>query len=198
MRLQAPTNKSTFTNDVIWFGLVTSLLILASVIVAEETPTKDKEAAAPYANDLGPANIDVSSYPSPIRKGYQLLLNRCARCHTPARVLNAEFVELGGSEKSQKKNIQELKNTTPALFADSHIVKIAPGIWKRYVKRMMRKPGCNLKPADAKAIWTFLVYDSEHRKLGASESQWRAHRKKLLEDFKNKYPQRYAMLYEDK
>ncbi len=36
--------------------------------------------------------------------------------------------------------------------------------WKRYIKRMRRKPGSKIKKNDAKVIWEFLVYDSEQRK----------------------------------
>lgn len=36
--------------------------------------------------------------------------------------------------------------------------------WKRYIKRMRRKPGSKIKKKDAKEIWEFLVYDSQQRK----------------------------------
>ncbi len=36
--------------------------------------------------------------------------------------------------------------------------------WERYVKRMMRKPGSELSPADGKQIFEFLAYDSKIRK----------------------------------
>lgn len=36
--------------------------------------------------------------------------------------------------------------------------------WKRYIKRMRRKPGSKIKKAQAKEIWEFLVYDSRQRK----------------------------------
>ncbi len=39
-----------------------------------------------------------------------------------------------------------------------------PDEWKRYVKRMRRKPGSKIKKKAAKKIYRFLVYDSEHRK----------------------------------
>ncbi|MFQ5500622.1 MAG: hypothetical protein ACE5FH_13235 [Candidatus Zixiibacteriota bacterium] len=39
-----------------------------------------------------------------------------------------------------------------------------PDEWKRYIKRMRRKPGSKIKKKDAKVIWEFLVYDSEQRK----------------------------------
>jgi len=39
-----------------------------------------------------------------------------------------------------------------------------PDEWKRYVKRMRRKPGSKIKKKDAKRIYKFLVYDSQQRK----------------------------------
>lgn len=36
--------------------------------------------------------------------------------------------------------------------------------WKRYIKRMRRKPGAKIKKSQAKEIWEFLVYDSQQRK----------------------------------
>lgn len=36
--------------------------------------------------------------------------------------------------------------------------------WERYVKRMMRKPGSGISPADGKQIFEFLAYDSKIRK----------------------------------
>ncbi len=38
--------------------------------------------------------------------------------------------------------------------------------WKRYIKRMRRKPGAKIKKGEAKEIWEFLVYDSQQRKAG--------------------------------
>ena len=128
---------------------------------------KDKARTEPYANDAGPAALSaeaVAAYPADIRKGYDLMIVRCAQCHTPARPLNSEFVE--------------------------------SDVWKRYVKRMMAKPGCNIAPAEGKQIWTFLVEDSKVRKTGANAAAWKAHRKALLEDFKARHPDRFKLLYE--
>ncbi len=41
--------------------------------------------------------------------------------------------------------------------------------WERYVKRMMRKPGSEISPADGKAIFEFLSYDSKLRKKALYE-----------------------------
>ena len=38
-----------------------------------------------------------------------------------------------------------------------------PEEWRKYVYRMMRKPGSGLTPKTAEEIIQFLIYDSEHR-----------------------------------
>ena len=59
---------------------------------------------------------------------------------------------------------------------------------------MMNKPGCAIEKADGKAIWQFLSYDSEQRKKGANAAAWKAHREKLVAEFKIKFPTRYEDL----
>lgn len=39
-----------------------------------------------------------------------------------------------------------------------------PEEWERYIKRMKRKPASGISSGDAKAIYEFLVYDSQTRK----------------------------------
>ena len=55
---------------------------------------------------------------------------------------------------------------------------------------------CGITGEEGKAVWKFLVYDSNYRKLGANKATWKAHRAKLLSNFKIKYPARYQELYE--
>lgn len=69
--------------------------------------------------------------------------------------------------------------------------------WRRYVKRMIRKPGCGISNADGKKIYEFLVYDSQKRKI-SKKTQWKAHRLKLLKKFKQEHPDRYQLLFEDR
>ena len=38
-----------------------------------------------------------------------------------------------------------------------------PEEWRKYVYKMMRKPGSGLTPKTAEEIIKFLIYDSEHR-----------------------------------
>ena len=121
-----------------------------------------------YANDLGPSTIDVSKYPADLQQGYKLMEAKCIRCHTAARVVNSEIV----SAKD----------------------------WTRYMNRMrLRPPCCNQCPVisrnDAKAIYQFLVFDSQTRKTGPQAASWDAFRKQLLEEYQQKYPKQYAQRY---
>lgn len=142
---------------------------ISNVAAEAKTPAeleKEKALKNPFANDLGPDSLDVSKYPADIQKGYQLLKVKCAKCHTASRPLNSQFAD-------------------------------AP-TWERYVKRMMAKPGCDIPSAEGKQIYQFLAHDSKARKLDASgkpKPEWKAYRKKLLEEFKAKYPARYQELY---
>ena len=158
---------------------------------------KEKALANPFANDLGPDHIDVSGYPKQYQEGYKLLTQRCSRCHTPSRPLNSQFVESEGKDMAaREKSLEAWKKSDPDIFKDKNVWQPESGIWQRYVKRMMSKPGCEMSKDDAKKIWEFVAYDSRLRKLGANKAKWAEHRKKLLAEFKTKYPARYKELYE--
>jgi len=42
-----------------------------------------------YYNDLGPAAIDVSDYPTQQKYNYEIFQRQCGRCHTLARAVNS-------------------------------------------------------------------------------------------------------------
>jgi hypothetical protein len=150
---------------------------------------KEKALAHPYPNDLGPASLPADYVASlgEHKKGYELLLKRCAQCHSASRPLNSRFVEVSEAE------LARLKKEQPALLADASVRQVETGVWNRYVKRMMSKPGCEIEKAEGKLIWQFLAADSK-RKLGANAAEWEAHRKKLLARFKAEHPARYDEL----
>lgn len=146
-----------------------------------------------YANDLGPKTTDVSGLSAAAQNGYKILLNKCSQCHTAARPLNAQFVEVS-SER-----LAELKKDRPELFTDQNLMRIESDIWRRYVKRMMSK-GANVSSGEAKSIYNFLVelYQFRIGEHGEKAEEWRNHRRQLLEEFKKKYPDRYQLLYGSK
>ena len=146
-----------------------------------EAPAMDPVEAAraqslkePYANDFGPESINVSAYPAQAKAGYKAFLDKCTQCHSAARPLNAQFIDAKGSS------------------SDKWVSHYEVGVWKRFTKRMMAKPGCTISKEEARDIVAFLVHDSKARKSGAT---WRTARKKLLTDFKKKHPKRYVLLY---
>lgn len=128
----------------------------------------------PYANDFGVETVDVSGYPAAAKAGYQVFIDRCTQCHAAARPLNAQYIDGAGPTSNKWVSHYE------------------PGVWKRFTKRMMAKPGCEISKEEARGIVAFLVHDSKARKSGAS---WRSARTKLLTNFKKKHPKRYALLY---
>jgi hypothetical protein len=182
------------------------LLITGSALRADDAAYQAERAKAlqnPYANDFGPASVDVSAYPQDIQDTYKnIFLVKCQRCHQASRPLNSQFVEPSGPKENHQAKIAQWKASNPEMFQDKLVWQIegksasGPGVWERYVKKMMAKPGCNISPEDGKKIWQFLTYDSEKRKTGANAAKWAEHRRKLLADFKAKYPDRYRELYE--
>ena len=155
---------------------------------AEKAPASVTANTGFYPNDLGPAEIDVAGYPKEMRQSYKVFAFKCAACHTIARPINSQFLELTEDE------IKKAKADEPELFTDDKIVKPESGIWNRYVKRMMSKPGCPVGK-DGKQIFEFLVFDSKQRKTGANAKAWREQRANLLHEFKEKYPSAYETVF---
>ncbi len=153
---------------------------------------KEKALKNPYPNDFGPDKVDASGYSAESQQGYKLMQDKCARCHTTSRPLNSQFVQLKADEQVG------MKASNPEIFKDKLVWQIEDSIWQRYVKRMMAKPGCAIVEADGKKIFKFLVEDSKKRKTGANAKAWGEHRRKLLAQFKEKYPDKYKELFETK
>jgi hypothetical protein len=186
--------------------MVLGIFATAGFARADDSSYEAEKAKAlknPYANDFGPASVDVSSYPQEIQDTYKnIFLVKCQRCHQASRPLNSQFVEPSAPKEQHAAVIAKWKSEHPEMFQDKLVWQIegksasGPGIWERYVKKMMSKPGCNIQPAEGKKVWQFLCYDSEKRKTGTNAAKWAEHRRKLLADFKAKYPDRYRELYE--
>ncbi len=177
-------------------ALALALAMTAARAEASEKEKKDDEASKTavsdlYPNDMGPDEIDVSAYPKPMRDAYKVFKFKCAACHTIARPINSQFLELTDEE------LAKLKKEDPAALADDRVLMAQSGMWNRYVKRMMAKPGCPVGK-DGKVIWEFLVHDSKARKTGERAAAWRKHRKHLLHEYAEKYGDSYKKLFGDK
>jgi hypothetical protein len=174
-------------------ALAAAFVPAAGASEAKGMSEKEKALAHPYPNDFGPETLPddvIKAYPANVQAGYKKLVSKtggCAQCHSAARPLNSRFVEVPEAE------LARLKKEQPALLADASVRQVETGVWNRYVKRMMSKPGCEIAKAEGKLIWQFLAADSK-RKLGENAASWEAHRKKLLAEFKAKHPARYDEL----
>jgi len=196
----------------LWLTILSIMTLGLSFAVAGETKSaadleKEKALANPYPNDLGPGTLDadvLKTYPADAQAGYKLLIGsdkkkNCQTCHTAARPLNSRFVEPEGKDTAEKEaKVAALKKEHPEYFQNGSVWQIEPEIWRRYVKRMMAKPGCGISNEDGKKIWQFLVYDGSHRKIGAGAEKWKAHREKLVAELKAKNAKRYEELAKDK
>ena len=142
-----------------------------------------------FPNDFGPTSIDVSQYPPKMKMYYHLFLNKCSACHTIARPINSQFLELTAAEQAAD------KKTNPEIFSHPKVWQVGQKIWSRYVHKMMSKPGSNIRPSEGKRIFEFLVYDSKTRKTGKNTEAWEANREKLVKSFKQNYPKDYARIF---
>ncbi len=128
---------------------------------------KAKALQSLYANDLGPDALSVEAL-----RGYP------QEIRAGYEIMRVKCAKCHSSARPLNSE-----------FSDSKV-------WERYVKRMMAKPGCDILSVEGKSIWKFFVHDSKVRKTGDAEAKWAAHRKRLLTDFKQKYPARHHELYD--
>ncbi len=101
------------------------LVVVGSLLAALSAAVDYGPDFKPDARDNGPGTIDVSRYPEPQKKGYEMYAVKCAKCHPLARSVNARF-----------------------SAAD----------WKRYMKRMIRRPNSGINEEQATLIYDFLKY----------------------------------------
>ncbi len=168
---------------------IQSAAVLTALLAGVLLGAAPRVAAQIYPNDAGPTKIDVSTYPKEMQKTYEEFTKKCSNCHTIARPINAQFVEMSAEEEAKARKEQ------PDLFTDTRIIDVNEHAWNRLVKRMMAKPGCPVNKMSGKRIWEFLVYDSKVRKTGANAAAWKAARLKLVEDFQKKHPADYARIF---
>ena len=73
---------------VLWTVAVALTLSIVLTAQSQDPPLEPRIEAY----DKGPAKIDVSKYPKEMRDRYKVFVEKCGKCHTPARAINCEFV----------------------------------------------------------------------------------------------------------
>ncbi|MDD5302063.1 MAG: hypothetical protein PHS14_03055 [Elusimicrobia bacterium] len=116
--------------------LALSLLILSCPAQAKDRFTAEQREARFYY-DLGPKEIDVTSYPKAQQENYRTFAKTCSQCHTLARPINSPLV----TREDWKRFVRRM-----------HV-------------RTKERPGAAITADAAKAAIDFLAYDSEVRKV---------------------------------
>ncbi len=73
-----------------WF--LTALLLPAGVARAADEKLDPETQARIDRFEKGPATVDVSAYPGPIKADYEVFREKCALCHKLSRPINSDFV----------------------------------------------------------------------------------------------------------
>ena len=71
--------------------VILSLLIISMPARAQESFTAEQREAR-FSYDLGPKEVDVTSYPKEQQENYKTFAKTCSQCHTLARPLNSPLV----------------------------------------------------------------------------------------------------------
>ncbi len=162
------------------FWAIFGLSMMGMMFFLANTRGEDKMEEAfrnsVFPNDFGPTTIDVSHYPKKMQAYYKLFLKRCSKCHTVARPINAQFLEL------TKEGELVAKKDDPEIFKDTDVWKVSPTIWDQFVHKMMAKHGAVISKKEGREIYEFLVYDSKRRKTGMNAKEWEKERKRLLKN----------------
>lgn len=79
-------------NDFLFTVVVAFAAMLMLTIVLRGQDQEEPVEPRILAYDKGPAKIDVSKYPKDLQDKYKTFMNKCGKCHTPARAINCEFV----------------------------------------------------------------------------------------------------------
>ncbi len=164
------------TQRVFWALLISlgMFLFLSNIRAADKMEEAFRNSVFP--NDFGPTTINVSHYPKKMQAYYKLFLSKCSKCHSVARPINAQFLEL------TPKGEIFAKKEDPEIFKDTDVWKVSPVIWDKYVHKMMAKHGAVITKKEGHEIYEFLVYDSKMRKTGVNTKKWEKQRERLLKN----------------
>lgn len=114
---------------------------------------EERRKAALFYSDLGPDEIDLSSYPAARKREYEVYARVCARCHTLARSVNAPYVD---------RSWWEFYLASMRVRSHFH--------------------GEPLSAEETRAVLDFLEYDATRRKIGRA-AEFEALKAELMRRF---------------
>lgn len=157
------------------------LLLAAALAVRAEPALK---ASPKLPEDLGPSTIEVSGYPPEQRRVYKEVFLRVYGFLEggPARAISSPLLEIDPAGEAAERRAH------PEAYADASLIAPSRDAWRKEVLRIKTRPPCCgacpvLSREEARQLWTFLVYDSVHRKTGPAAAAWFASRRELIRRF---------------
>jgi len=118
-------------------GMKAALAILIAGTAWAGDKFTDEQLKANFYNDLGPATVDVSSYPKQQQNNYAVFTRTCSQCHTLARPINAPLIK----REDWKRYISRMHMKTKVTS------------------------GTEITKEEAATIADFLAYDAKIRKV---------------------------------
>lgn len=93
VRSQPPSTPkkmhSSITKSVPW--VLSALLLAAGTLRADDKKLDPETQARIDRFEKGPAKVDVSNYPSPIKADYEVFREKCSLCHKLSRPINSDY-----------------------------------------------------------------------------------------------------------
>jgi hypothetical protein len=71
--------------------LAASLVLCAGATRAADDNLDPETKARIERFEKGPATVDVSKYPDPIRENYEVFSTKCSQCHKLSRPINSDY-----------------------------------------------------------------------------------------------------------
>ena len=160
------------------------LLAIAALLPLFASASPAPKGPPELPEDMGPAAINVSNYPTDQQRVYQKLfvpIYSEQRGGT-ARALNSPLIEIDAAGEEAERRAHS------RIADDPQLVSYTRGGWRSEVLRIKNRPPCCgacpiLSRADAEALRHFFVYDSLRRKTGAVAEAWAAQRRELIRRF---------------
>ncbi len=149
--------------------IILSLLGLSISARAQERFTAEQRAALFYY-DLGPKEIDVTSYPKEQQENYKAFAKACSQCHTLARPINSPLITREDWRRYTRRMHAKAKISTNAVIgAAAAKQEIEFLTYDAQVRKVKEAAGFSAKTAELKAL--FAEAGKERSRIQAETDQ---------------------------
>ena len=122
--------------------IIAAAVLLSGGLAWADPKYSQEQLDARFSYDLGPSEVDVSSYPEMRKQEYYLFRQACSQCHTLARALNSPIAKHADWKR---------------FVTRMHLKDKAKG-------------GEGFYKGEGQALIEFLAYDSQVRKITGKEA----------------------------